>query len=134
MHATWQEAYTDVKAHAKSNTHQLVEIKTSLKEIQERQQVQNDALIKIQSVVVDDGLVTAVKANSEDLKEFREKEFKPFEEDFQNFIAHRYDTCPVARQLKENRTWKVTVIRIIFGAIGVISTLIIIGEKIMEVL
>lgn len=125
MHETWQEAFTDVKAHAKSNTKQLTEIKESLEKIQERQHQQHESLIKIQTVVVDDGFIAAVKDNAEELKHIRDA--------FQEFQIHRQESCPVKQHEEHRRSWQVNVWRLVFGAVGVLSTFIVIGEKVITV-
>jgi hypothetical protein len=85
---------------------------------------------RLDTLMVGNGFAKAVKDNTRELKAFRSE--------FQDFKVNREASCPVAKRNREElekqrsqRNWKATALRLVFGGIGTISTLIIIFEKIL---
>jgi hypothetical protein len=117
-YSTWQEAFVDVKAHAKSNTKQIAEIKDTLRSIDDKLDKNGEITHMIKTVVVDNGLVASIKKQALDIATIKT--------DFTNYQIHRMESCPVAHQAKENRNWTVTLIKLAFAAVGVISTVLVI--------
>jgi len=117
-YSTWQEAFVDVKAHAKSNTKQIAEMKGALHEIADKLDRNGELTTTIKAVVVDDGLVSAIKRQAADLTHIREE--------FTEYQLHRMTTCPVAKSMDRKRDWSVTLIKLIFAGIGATSTILVI--------
>ncbi len=118
QYSTWQEAYVDTKAHAKSNTHQIAELREALKDINEKLNESALAITSIKAVVVDDGLVTTIKQQGLDLAGIRD--------DFSNYRINRLATCPFAQTTRDNRNWTATVLKVIIGGIGLLSTAVVV--------
>jgi hypothetical protein len=118
QYSTWQEAFVDTKAHAKSNTHQITEIKKSLQGVNKKLDQTSISVNSIKAVVVDDGLVTAIKQQAADLAAIRR--------DFADYQINRLATCPVAHTNRERRNWTATVIKIIISSIGLLSTAVVV--------
>jgi hypothetical protein len=117
-YSTWQEAFVDAKAHAKSNTKQIAEIKDALRSIDDKLDKNGEITHMIKTVVVDNGLCAAIKRQASDISTIKT--------DFANYQIHRMESCPVTHQAKENRNWTVTLIKLAFAAVGVISTVLVI--------
>lgn len=85
---------------------------------------------RLDQMMVRNGFAKAVETNAAELKEFRGE--------FLDFKLHREDSCPVSKRSKERdqkdsqaKNWRAVVVRLIFGSIGTISTVIVIAEKII---
>ena len=117
-YATWQEAFVDTKAHAKSNTKQIEEIKQNLREINRKLDENGETTNAIKTVVVDNGLCAAIKLQSSELKLFREE--------FTDYKINRLRTCPVVANRDSNRGWTTTVLKVVFAGIGVLSTVVVV--------
>lgn len=123
---TWQEAFIDVNARARSNTYQIGEIKASLRDINTKLDATSAAAAKIQAVVVDDGLVSTIKRQAKDIEGIRA--------DFADYQINRLVTCPVASTTREHRNWTATVIKLIIAVIGLSSTGIVVFQFITNML
>lgn len=126
QYSTWQEAFVDVKAHAKSNTHQIAEIKNTLKDISDKLDQTCASTNKIKAIVVDDGLVATIKQQGADLAGIRD--------DFTKYRINRLATCPLAQTTREQRNWTATVIKLIIAVIGLSSTGIVVFQFIANML
>ncbi len=86
---------------------------------------------RLDQMLVGNGFAKAVKDNAVDLKKFRLE--------FQQFKLNREESCPINKRstdiqsgIQQKKSWRVTVLRLVFGAIGTVSTGIIIIEKIIS--
>ncbi len=86
---------------------------------------------RLDHMLVGNGFAKAVKDNADDLKAFRLE--------FGQFKLNREESCPVTKRvtdiqsgIQETKSWKATVLRLVFGAIGTVSTSIIIIEKLFS--
>jgi hypothetical protein len=108
--------------NVKSNQHRLDEIEPVIHKMAKQ-------IDRLDQMIVGNGFGKAVKDNARELKAFRSE--------FQDFKFNREDTCPVARRTRnqhtkeiQTRDWRATVIKLVFGSIGTVSTMIIIVEKV----
>ncbi len=132
-HTTWQEAFVDVKAHAKSNTAQIREIKLHLKEINEKLDASSRNITAIKTVVVDNGLVAAVKIQAKKTEELQEQ--------FNQYLIDRETSCPVVKRLdrekaesEKRKNWAAALAKVIIAGIGGLSTLIVIIQTLLNVM
>lgn len=123
---TWQEAFVDTKAHAKSNTKQITEIKETLKCIENKLDKNGEITNMIKTVVVDNGLCASLKKQESDLSAIRE--------DFTQYKIHRMDTCPISHAAIEKRNWTVTVLKVVFAGIGLLSTIVVVLQYAKELI
>lgn len=123
------------------NVHQLVQamyenVKSNQHRIDEMRPVLNTMSVQVgrlNSLLVENGYAKAAKDSARELKELRT--------DFNEYVLHREESCPVARRLAQQKldeqsrkNWGATVLKLVFAGIGGISTLIIIIQTFMHVI